>query len=156
MTLAAFALARARPLPIASAPELGDDHRPVELRDRAKDLTDQPRRRRVVEEGVRAVGRDQRDAEGLQLRVADLLDHQVAGEAAGGLDDDVASAVAGNVGQQGREARARLDRVGAGDGGVVELADNPVAMATGERLACLWRLSLSFSAPTLLAPEVLR
>jgi hypothetical protein len=70
----------------------------------------------------------------LQLRVADLLDHQVAGEPTPGVDDNVAGAVARDVGQQGRAARARLDRVGAGDGRVVELADDPVAEAPGERL----------------------
>ena len=33
---------------------------------------------RVVEERVRAIGGDQLDAQGLQLREADLLDHYVA------------------------------------------------------------------------------
>jgi hypothetical protein len=37
------------------------------------------------------------------------------------------------VGQQRREARAGHDRVGAGDGRVVELADDPVPVGLGER-----------------------
>jgi hypothetical protein len=62
-----------------------------------------------------------------------------------------------DVGQHGREARAGLDRVGAGDGRVIELADDPVPVGSANAsIACLWRLSLSFSAPTLPAPEVLR
>ena len=39
---------------------------------------DQLRCGRVVEERVRAIGGDQLDAQGLQLREADLLDHYVA------------------------------------------------------------------------------
>jgi len=102
--------------------------------------------------------RDQRDAERLQLAsVADLLDHQITGDAAGGVHDDMAGTVSRDVGQRDPELRAGLDRVGAGDGRAVELADDPVPWARANAAsAYLWRLSLSFSAPTLPAPEVLR
>jgi hypothetical protein len=63
----------ALPLAISGDPELGDHHGPIELAHRAEDLTPQPRGRRVVDERVWAVGRDWRDAEDLQSRVADLL-----------------------------------------------------------------------------------
>ena len=62
--------------------------------DGAENLPDQLRGGCVVEERVRAVGGDQRDAQGLKLGEPGLLDHQVAGEPAGGFDDDDPGAVA--------------------------------------------------------------
>ena len=68
-------LAGERPLPLPSPLELGDDHRLIELAHRAEYLTDQLRRRRVVQEGLRTVGCNQLDAESLQLGKADFLNH---------------------------------------------------------------------------------
>ena len=81
---------------------------------------------------MRAVGRDQLDAEGLQLGKANLLNHQVACEATGGLDNDGTSAVAGDVGEHGCEPGPRLDMVGAANRCVVELANKLVTGGLGE------------------------
>jgi hypothetical protein len=79
-------------------------------------------------------------------------DHQITGEAADGLYDDMAGTVSRDVDQQRREARAGLDRVGAGDGRIVELADDPVLVGSGERLD---RLPLALVA-MLLGADVAR
>ena len=46
--------------------------------------------------GVRAVSCHELNSELAQLRKADFLHHQIAGEAAGGLDNDRADAIAGS------------------------------------------------------------
>src|SRR3982074_605806 len=125
-------LAGDHPLALPGALELGNNHRLVELRDCAEYLPDQFRCRRVVEEGLRAVGSDQLDAKGLQLRKANLLHHEVAREPAGGLDDDGASAIAGDVGEHGYEAGARLDVVSTAHCCVVELAHKLEPSTLGE------------------------
>jgi hypothetical protein len=61
------------------------------------------------------------------------LHHEVAGEAAGGLDDDGASAVAGYVGQEFSEARAGVEMISAAHGSVVELTNQLDASPLGER-----------------------
>ena len=65
----------------------------VELGKGAEDLPNEPRRRRILDEGLRTVGRDQLDAALGEHGVAHLLDHEVAGETAGRLHDDRADAV---------------------------------------------------------------
>jgi hypothetical protein len=60
------------------------------------------------------------DAQGLELGEADLLDHKVAREP-GGLDDDGASAIAGNVGEKLCEAGAGVQVISAAHYCVVEL-----------------------------------
>src|SRR6202035_93532 len=60
--------------------------------------------------------------------------HEVAGEAAGGFDNDCARAVAGDLGQQGSEAGPRLDWIGTGHRRVVELANQSVAVAPDKAL----------------------
>jgi hypothetical protein len=81
---------------------------------------------------VRTVSSNQLDAKGLQLGEANLLDHEVAREPAGGLDNDDASAIAGDVGEHGCEACARLDVVSATHGRVVELGHQLVPVPLGE------------------------
>src|SRR3954464_1271698 len=81
MRLPARALDAGRPLAIARATELCDRHGLVELGHGPEHLPDEPRRRRILEEGVRAVGRDQFDAALLEHDIADLLNHQVARKA---------------------------------------------------------------------------
>jgi hypothetical protein len=61
---AALALAEPRSLLVAGAAQFGDDHRLVELCNRAQDLANQHGSGGFVGEAVRAVGRDQRDALG--------------------------------------------------------------------------------------------
>ena len=119
-----------RTLTIARAAQLRDQHR-LELGDGPKHLTDQHGCRRVVEEGVGLVGGDQFDAAFLQDRVANLLNHQVAGEAIGGLDHDGADAVRQQPLQHRLEGRSGLDQVGTEDHLVVERLDDldPAALA---------------------------
>jgi hypothetical protein len=74
---------------------------------------------------------------------ADLLHHEIAGEAICGFDDNRADAVARDARQQGGEARARLDRIGAAYRRVVKLLDNVVAVRPGE---CLDRCALALVA----------
>jgi hypothetical protein len=71
-------LARDQSLALPGSLELGNDPRPIKFAHGAEYLPDQLRCGRVVEERVRAIGGDQLDAQGLQLREADLLDHYVA------------------------------------------------------------------------------
>ena len=72
-----------------------------------ENLPDHGRGRGIVKEGIRAVGGDQRDAEALKESKARLLLYQVSSKAAGGLDDDRAHAVAGNVLQHRAPALSR-------------------------------------------------
>jgi hypothetical protein len=53
-----------------------------------------------------------------ELGEADLLDHQITGEPASGLDYDCASAVAGDVGQELSEAGASVQVISAAHGSV--------------------------------------
>ena len=78
-----------------------------------------------------------------------------ASRAAGILDYHGTYAIALDPIQQRREARACLDRVGTGDGGVIELFDDRETGPLGEALdGVRWRFSLSLSAPTLAAELV--
>ena len=81
----------------------------------------EPRRRGILDEGLRAVGRDQLNAALGEHGVADLLDHQVARKPARGLHDDRADAVPLDPLEHGDEAGAALDRVAAAHGGIIEL-----------------------------------
>ena len=90
----------------------------------AQYLTHEDRGRGVLGEVQRRGGGDQGDAALLEHVVPGELDHEVAGEPVGALDHDCARP----VGQQGlqhrREAGTPADRIGPGDGRVVELADD--------------------------------
>ncbi len=69
------------------------------------------RGRRVVDEGLRTVGSDQFDATLLEHRVADLLNHKIAGEPARRLHDYGPDAVAFNALEHCREAGPRINGV---------------------------------------------
>jgi hypothetical protein len=60
------------------------------------------------------------------------LHRQVAGEAVRALDDDAPNAVGGDAIEHGLEPGAIYYRVGTGDGGVVVLGDQLVAVGLGE------------------------
>src|SRR6188768_3803271 len=92
--LAPLALAYRLPLAIARAAQLGHGHGLVELGNRPEYLADQLRRRGIILEGVRTIGCNEGDAPVLQPRVSHLLDHEIAGEAVGGLNDDGADTIA--------------------------------------------------------------
>ena len=82
VALAAFnLLAGERSLALSGTLQLGHHHRLVELRDCAEYLADQLRCGCVVEEGLRAMGCDQLDAERLQFGEPDFLDHRPRGAA---------------------------------------------------------------------------
>jgi hypothetical protein len=57
------------------------------------------------------IGSDQDDAKLAELGEADLLHHQVTGEAVGRLNDDGPNAVACDLGQSRGEAGSCVDRV---------------------------------------------
>ncbi len=142
-------------LAITRTLELCHGHGLVELRHGTEHLPDQGGRRRVVDEGVRTVDRDQGDAEFAQAGMPDLLDHQITREAVCGLDQDDAHAIASDALHHRREAGSRLQGVGTRNGGVVEGIDNLVAIALGEALdGFSLALVESLSAPTLAADEV--
>src|SRR5262245_32824734 len=89
-------LACVAPLAFAGAAELGDGHGLVKLGHSAEHLADQLGCRAVIQEGIRTVGGHEVDPELPKFGEADLLHHQVAGEAVCRLHDDGADAVAGN------------------------------------------------------------
>ena len=81
-----------------------------------------------------AVGRQHAHTAPDQRQDAKLLRHQLAGEAAGILDDDDANAVALDAVKQLGEAGARINRIGTRHGGIVELGDQVEACTLGEAL----------------------
>ena len=81
-----------------------------------------------------ARGRQQPHPAADQEGDAQLLGHQLACKPAGILDDDGTHAVALDAVKERREARACLDGVGPGDGGVIELFDDGEPGALGEAL----------------------
>ena len=84
-----------------------------------------------------------------------MVERRLTRRPAGILDYHGTYAIALDPIQQGREARACLDRVGTGDGGVIELFDDRETGPLGEALdGVRWRFSLSLSAPTLAAELV--
>src|SRR5262249_44534600 len=119
---------------LASTAQLGHRHRLVELGDGAQHLPDQLGGGRVVEESIGAVGSNQVDAALTQSCVAHLLHHQIAREAVGGLDDNCADTVALDPLKHGGETGARLNRIRAAYGRVVELTHNLVAAMLSKRL----------------------
>lgn len=122
--LAAFGFAGLAALPIAGTLELRDERSLLELSDGAEHLPGEGGGRSVVDEAARAVGRDQLDALIAKQPVAGFLDDQVTGKAVGGFDDDRPDTVRGDPLQGGREARPRVDRIGAGDCSVVKPIDD--------------------------------
>ena len=83
---------------------------------------------------MRAVGSNEFDTERLQFGEAYLLHHEIAGKPAGGLNNDGAGAVAGDVGEHGSEAGACFDVIRAADCRVGELSDKlkPHAFGVGD------------------------
>src|SRR5215831_586322 len=82
---------------LAGGLELGDQRGLFELGDGTENLAHHHRGRGFLDEEARCGGGDERDAEGLEVIVADQLDGEVAGEAVGALDQDHAHAIAGDV-----------------------------------------------------------
>ena len=91
--------------------------------------------RAIIKKGAGAVGSYEVDRVRLgvlalpdgpiaQPFIADLLHHEIAGEATGRLDDDRADAVAFNLFEHGGKAWPLLDGIGAAHRGIVELADD--------------------------------
>jgi hypothetical protein len=83
MRFSALALVVALGDAFAGKPQLGDRNRLIDLRDRAEDLADERRRRRVLDERAGAIGGDDLDALRLEHAVPALLRHQIAGKPVG-------------------------------------------------------------------------
>ena len=108
--------------------------------------------RRIIARGqIIPGGRQQPHAAADQEGDAQLLGHQLACKPAGIFDNDGTHAVALDAVKERREARAGLDRVGAGDGGVVELFDDGEPGALGEALD---RVALAFFAEPFSAASI--
>jgi len=134
MALTSLALSLFTPLAVAGPFELGDEGSLFELGDRTQHLPDQICSRRVLKEGIRAVGGYEVVAELAQQVEARLLHDKIAREAIGGLHDDGFDAVAFEAFQQIGEARPVLEAVRARDGLVVVSLDNLESGMFGERL----------------------
>jgi hypothetical protein len=116
--LATAALARFGLLTISSLFQLGDQPRLFVLRKAAGDLPHHRPRWIAAIGQIIPARRHHRHAAPDQSQNAQFLHHEIASKAAGILDQHGSDAIAFNAVQQGREARARLDRVGAADCGI--------------------------------------
>jgi hypothetical protein len=82
----------------------------LELAHRAEYLRNHRSGLAVVNEGIRRVGRNEPDADRLQVAEAKLLNHQVPRKSTGVLDDDDPDPVASNASLHRREAGPPLER----------------------------------------------
>ena len=90
--------------------------------------------RRIVEEGVWAVGGDQCNSSVTEKAPAGLLRDEITGEPVGRLDNDRADAVARDVLQHGGEARPLVDRVRAFHGVVAVFGYQLISGSPGKCL----------------------
>ena len=132
MGLAAFTLAARLALPLARVPQLMYEARLLVFGEGAGDLAHHLAARVLTGRQVIAGRGHEANATTDQERNAEFLRHQLTREAASVLDDDGPHAVGFDAVEQRREARPVLDRVGAGDGSIVELADDFEATPLGE------------------------
>ena len=100
---------------LAGVPQLGDQTGLLVFGKGAGDLAHHLARRVIACGQIIPRGRQQPHPSADQEGDAQLLGHQLAGKAAGILDEDGLDAVALDAVKERREARAGLDRVCAGD-----------------------------------------